>query len=63
MIQSVHVHTHGRSQVAFSYDEDEIERSAEAGTGLFGLADLVWPFRSGDISVMTFLYINNTFVY
>ena len=29
------------------------------GTRLFGLADSVWPFRSRDISVATFLYIRN----
>jgi len=48
---------------------NKLSQVQKTGTGLLGLADLVWllryesfwsgPFRSGDISVKTFLYINN----
>jgi len=34
-------------------------RSGRFGLSRFGLANSVWPFRSQDISVATFLYIRN----
>jgi len=40
--------------------ERVLSNNMATGTGIFSLAYSVWPFRSGDISVTTFLYIKNS---